>query len=598
MATPRPVTRATPPGRRRSDRPPAAHRTVPDGKALYRRLLVFNDGIVAQADPFGLSAPILHAQLAWLMHPQELAEHLSALTTDLWHLQLHSFRRACGLPSPDPIRPHADDPRFTDPVWTEAPTWDLVKEWYLALTHHMQDMLYVTPGLSGKERRRAAFWWRKWLNAVAPTNYLLTNPIALRRLAETRGESLWQGLQNMLEDLGAGNVRMTDPDHFKVGGNLATTPGAVVFRNHLLEVIHYAPTRPQVHAEPVVIVTPWINKFYVLDLTPKKSMVRFLLDQGLDVFITSWKNPDESMRGTRFDDYICDGVDAIVRVARDFTAAERVHAAGYCIGGTALAIYMAWAARHYAEDAIPVRDWTLFTTLVDFHKPGDIEVFIDEGSIAHLSAQMARKGYLDGRDMAASFRLLRSNSLVWHYVVHGWLYGESPAPFDVLFWNMDTTRMPQAMHSWYLRELYLHNRLIEPGALNVAGETIDLHAIRQPLYAVAAEDDHIAPWQQTFRTVHHIAAEKRFVLSSSGHILGIVNPPARPPKRRYWADTAHRADKPLQWRDRTEAQAGSWWEDWMQWLKPRAGELLDARPASNERYPSLGDAPGSYVLEA
>jgi len=571
---------------------------IPSGRFLYQQLSILKDGLSAQADPFGVAAPILHAQLAWFMHPQELAQRMTYLTSDLWHLQWHSMRRTLGLPSVDPVKPHSDDPRFAEPVWTESPTWDLIKEWYLAFTHHIQDMLFDTPGLSGKERRRAAFWWRKWLNAVAPTNCLWSNPIALRRMIETHGESLWHGLEIMLEDLGAGTVRMTDPDHFKVGENLATTPGAVIFRNRLVEVIHYAPTQNQVHAEPVVIVTPWINKFYVVDLNPKKSMVRYLLDQGFDVFITSWKNPDESMHDVAFDDYISDGIDSIVRVACDFTGASKVHAAGYCIGGTALAIYLAWAARHYPEDALPVRDWTLFTALVDFHKPGDIEVFIDEGSVAHLSAQMARKGYLDGKEMAASFRLLRSNSLVWHYVVHGWLYGERPAPFDVLYWNMDTTRMPSAMHAWYLRELYLENRLIQPNALKVAGEVIDLHGIHQPLYAVAAEDDHIAPWTQAFRTLHHIAADKRFVLSSSGHILGIVNPPTRPPKREFWAGIAHRTDKPLQWRERTETQAGSWWPDWTQWLKPRAGELVPARPASSDRYPSLGNAPGTYVLES
>ena len=234
------------------------HNGVPDGQALYHRITAIGDGLSAHADPFGIAAPILHAQVAWLMHPQELGEHVARLSTALWELQWHTWRRALGLPSPDPVRPHADDPRFADPVWTDSATWDLVKEWYLAFTHHMQDMLYETPGLSGKERRRAAFWWRKWLNAVAPTNYLLSNPIALRKFIDSRGESLWHGWRNMLADLQAGNVRMTDPGDFKVGENLATTPGAVIFRNRLLEVIHYAPTQAQVHAEPVVIVTPWV----------------------------------------------------------------------------------------------------------------------------------------------------------------------------------------------------------------------------------------------------------------------------------------------------------------------------------------------------
>ena len=332
-------------------------------------------------------------------------------------------------------------------------------------------------------------------------------------------------------------------------------------------------------------------------VTPKKSMVRFLLDQGFDVFITSWKNPEASMRDTRFDDYLLDGVDAAVRTACAFSGARQVHAVGYCIGGTALAMYMAWANRRYGEAAMPVADWTLLTTLVDFHKPGDIEVFIDEGSIRYLEAQMAHKGFLDGKEMAAAFRLLRSNSLIWHYVVHGWLYGETPPPFDVLYWNMDTTRMPQAMHAWYLRELYLENRLIEPEALTVAGEALDLSTIHQPLYAVSAEDDHIAPWRQTFRVNNHVMGDKRFVLSSSGHIFGIVNPMVHPPRRSYWVGVAHRSDSAEDWRRRAESHAGSWWEDWMRWLKPRAGEAVAARPAASGAFPALAAAPGDYVLE-
>ncbi|MBN9696286.1 MAG: class I poly(R)-hydroxyalkanoic acid synthase [Zoogloea sp.] len=544
-----------------------------------------------------MAAPLVHAQLAWAAHPQELAEALTKVSSSLWDLQWHSWRRLLGLPSTDPLKPHADDTRFADPVWAESPTWDLVKQWYLVLTHHMQDMLYDTPGLSQAERRRAAFWWRNWLNAVAPTNFLLTNPVAMRLAVETRGESLSKGFRNFLADLEAGNIRMTDPGDFKVGENLAVTPGKVVFRNRLLEVLHYTPTANKVHRTPIVIVTPWINKFYILDLTPRKSMIRYLLEQGFDVFITSWKNPGAEMRDVRFDDYLLEGIQALVDTARGLTGAPKVHAVGYCIGGTALTTYMAWANRHFAPEDVPVAHWTLFTTLVDFHKPGDIEVFVDEGSIRYITQNMERKGYLDGAEMASSFRLLRSNSLIWHYVVHGWLYGEAPPPFDVLYWNMDTTRMPYAMHAWYLRELYLNNKLISKDALTVAGEPIDLAAISQPVYAVSAEDDHIAPWRQTFRTMNHVVGPKRYVLSSSGHILGIVNPPVKPPKRSYWVAPAHRTDTAEGWRNGAQEHQGSWWEDWMAWLKPQAGELVDAGPVATDAYPALADAPGTYVLE-
>lgn len=557
-----------------------------------------HDATEASVDPLGIAAPLGHAQLAWLMHPQELAEVAAKFSGDLLAFSTHAWRRALGLPSADPVAPHADDTRFIDPAWQDAATWDISKEWYLLLTRNVQDALYATPGLSGKERRRAAFWWRKWLNAMAPTNFLLTNPVALRKAAETHGDSLVRGMRNFLDDLRAGNIRMTNPDDFHVGKNLATTPGAVVFRNDLLEVIHYAPTTPQVHAMPVVIVTPWINKYYVLDLTPKKSLVKYLLDQGFSVFITSWKNPTEAMRDVAFDDYITDGVQQIIETARSLSGAEKVHAVGYCIGGTALSTYMAWANRKFGKpEAVPVAHWTLLAALVDFHKPGDIEVFIDEGSVRWLSQSMEKKGFLDGKEMAAAFRLLRSNSLIWNYVVHGYLYGETPPPFDVLYWNMDTTRMPYRMHEYYLREMYLNNNLCKKDALTIADQPIDLERISQPLYAVTAADDHIAPWRQCFRINNLVSGDKRFVLSSSGHILGIVNPPVHPPKRSYRVAAAHRRDSVEHWQERAKEHPGTWWEDWMAWLKPQAGEMVDAYPAESDTYPKLADAPGTYVLE-
>lgn len=555
-----------------------------------------NAALESNIDPMGMTTPLLHAQLAWLSHPQELAEAAAELSTKLWQLQVHSWHRAMGMVSEDIEKPNPDDTRFADSVWTDSATWDITKEWYLLYTHHMQDMLYDTPGMSSKDRRRAAFWWRKWLNAMAPTNFLWTNPVALQKAAETNGESLARGMRNFLADLKAGNIRMTSSDDFHVGENLATTPGKVVFRNQMLEVIRYTPVRENVHATPIVIITPWINKFYILDLNPKKSMVRFLVEQGFDVYITSWKNPDGAMKDVAFDDYLNDGITKIIDVAKAISGADQVNAVGYCIGGAALATYMAWANAHYAAKDVPVKTVTLLTTLVDYHKPGDIEVFLDEGSFKWLSRTMEKKGFLDGKEMAASFRLLRSNSLIWHYVVHGYLYGETPPPFDVLYWNMDTTRMPAKMHAWYLRNFYLDNSLIKKDVLEVAGENIDLTRIIQPVYAVAAEDDHIAPWRQTFRINNFVAGEKRYVLSSSGHILGIINPVVSPPKREYWVSNAERHDTTETWRERAEHVKGSWWSDWMAWLKPKSGSLT-APGGSSRKYPPLADAPGTYVLE-
>jgi polyhydroxyalkanoate synthase subunit PhaC len=567
-------------------------------RAPHQTLKAIHEGIEANLDPLGMAVPLLHAQLAWATHPQELAEAAAAFSTRMLALQWHTWQRMLGLPDEDVELANPDDTRFADPVWKDSATWDVTKEWYLMTTHHIQDMLYKSPGMSNRDRRRAAFWWREWLNAMAPTNFLMTNPVAMRKAAETHGESLMRGLRNFIGDLQAGNIRMTRPDDFKVGINLATTPGKVILQNRLLEVIHYTPTAAQTYRTPILIVTPWINKFYILDLAPKKSMVRFLLEQGFDVYITSWKNPDASMAEVGFDDYLTEGIGAAVEAVRSVSKSARVHAAGYCIGGTALATYMAWANRHHAPEDVPVASATFFTTLVDYHKPGDIEVFLDEGSFDFLARKMEERGFLDGKEMAAAFRLLRSNTLIWHYVVHGYLYGEAPPPFDVLFWNMDTTRMPARMHTWYLRNLYLDNKLIKKDALELAGQPIDLSRIVQPVYSVAAADDHIAPWKQTFHLNNLVAGPKRNVLSSSGHILGIINPVVSPPKRAYWVGDAERHDSPEEWQARATHRPGSWWEDWMAWLKPQSGALGKPPALSSKAYPALADAPGTYVLES
>ena len=567
--------------------------SVPAREALN----LMDQTIESKLDPMGMVTPLVHAQVAWLSHPKELAQALSDLGDDMLALQWHAWQRLFGAANGDIEKPHPDDTRFSDPLWDQAAPWDILKEYYLLLTHHLQDKLYETPGLSAKDRSRAAFWWRKWLNAMAPTNFFWSNPVAMKKALETRGESLMQGLQILLSDLRAGTVQMTSPEDFSVGKNLATTPGKVVFRNRLLEVIHYTPTQAKNHKIPVVIVTPWINKYYILDLTPKKSMIKFLLDQGFSVFITSWKNPDAQMRDVSFDDYITDGVGAIVDCARGVSGADKVHAVGYCIGGAALTTYMAWANRRFAADKVPVTSVTLFTTLVDYRRPGDIEVFLDEGSLGFLARNMKEKGFLDGKEMASAFRLLRSNSLIWHYVVHGYLYGEKPPPFDVLYWNMDTTRMPARMHEWYLREFYMNNNLVRTDQLTIAGEKIDLARIKQPLYTVAAADDHVDPWKSTFKVNSHVSGKKRYVLSSSGHILGIVNPVVNPPKREFWVGPVERHDSAEEWRSRAQHHAGSWWEDWMAWLKPQSGDLVEALPVATKGYPALADAPGVYVLE-
>ena len=549
-------------------------------------------------DPYGAIASLLTAQMAWAMHPQEYMRAVSGLSGDLLALQGHIVRRMMGIRSDDVFEPNADDTRFASPVWKEA-SWDILKECYLAFTRRWQDMYYETPGMSDKERRRAAFWSRKWLNMMAPTNCFWLNPEAVRRAIDTRGDSVLKGMQNFARDYKAKNILMVDPKAFVVGKDLGMTPGKVVFRNRMLELIHYAPTTEKVRATPLVIITPWINKFYILDLVPKKSMLKYLTDQGYSVFITSWKNPTADMAGVRFDDYLTDGVGEAVRVASEFCKVPQVNLVGYCIGGTLVSTYMAWANRHYSPKEMPVNSWTLFTTLTDFARPGDIEVFIDETTIGAMENTMSKKGYLDGTEMASSFRMLRSNSLIWNYWVHSYLLGEDLPPFDVLFWNMDATRMPFAMHSYYLREMYLKNNLIKRDKLRISGELIDLNQITQPLYAVTAEDDHIAPWKECYRIRKfiNVKAPMRFVLSTSGHILGIVNPPTNPPKRSYWIADPERNEHWEHWFERAEKRSGTWWDDWTSWLAERSGDLVEAYPASNRKFPALADAPGTYVLE-
>jgi len=564
-----------------------------------KRLQARQHDLLKTLDPFGISQAFAHVQSAWLRHPQELAGALARLAGDLSLLQLQAWHLAQGGAPDERVKAAEGDERFTDPVWRENPGFALLKQYYLAYTHWLQDSLFRTPEIPAREKRRAAFWARQWLNAIAPTNYLMTNPVAIRKFWESGGDSLVRGIENLAADLRVGDIQMVDRSGFEVGKNLANTPGAVVFRNELVEVIQYQPRQPRVHQIPVVVIAPWINKFYILDLNEKKSVVRHLLDQGFQVFITSWKNPGRELAGATFDDYMLKGVLRAIQVAREVCGVPRVHAVGYCLGGTALAALMAWLNHAHPDDQeVPVAHWSVFTTLVDFSRPGAIEVFIDEGAIETLESMMASQGFLDGREMARSFRMLRPNSLIWHYVVHGYLYGEPPPAFDVLYWNTDTTRLPRAMHAYYLREFYVGNKLLKKDALTLAGHPIDLGRIRQPLYATGCEEDHIAPWKATYSLGGRIRAPVQYTLTSYGHILGIINPPVTPPKRAYWTGPL-RDESADDWFRRQTRTAGSWWEHWIPHLRECCGPLRPAPKAPGSlAHPALDPAPGLYVHES
>ena len=549
-------------------------------------------------DPFDIIGSSLAVQQAWLRQPERLAATLQGLALDASRVH-ERFVQSCVGVSKEPVVPAViHDQRFQDPTWTDQPGFAYLKEMYLLYSRWLEDAIHTTEGIDLDRRQRAAFWVRQWLDAIAPSNFFWTNPEALRRGFASHGCSVLWGLQNWLRDAAAGDVRMVEPDAFTVGRDLATTPGQVVLRNELLELIQYAPTTGQVRAIPIVLVAPWINKYYIMDLSPDNSLVRYLIGQGFTVFATSWKNPGPEARTVTLDDYLLKGVRPALEAARAICGVSQIHATGYCLGGTALAMLLAWLnADPTDRSANPIAHWTTFTTLVDFSDPGEIGVFLSEDSFEFLKRRMSADGYLDGADMARAFRLLRPNNLIWHYVIHSYLYGEELPPSDVLFWNCDTTRMPATMHEFYLRELYLNNRLVEPGGLEVGGRRLDLGAIQQPLYAVGAEQDHIAPWKQTFRLCGLIGGPARYVLATSGHILGIINPPVTPPKRRYWVGDASDRFYPEAWRDGTGKVPGSWWEDWIHWLNERCGPMTDPPLLGNTQYPPLETAPGRYVLE-
>lgn len=550
------------------------------------------------SDPHGIGKTFLKLQQAWLNHPQELMEVQQELVANACALQLNAL--ACVIGDfPAPLAEAAEgDERFSDAVWKENPGYCLMMQHYLAYTRSLARIVYDTPGVPRKDAHAGAFWTRQVFNALAPTNFLVTNPEALHKAWHSGGASLVRGVQNMFSDLKARDIQMVDSTPFKLGENAANTPGSVVFRNDLIELIQYAPTCKKVHAMPIVFVPPWINKFYILDLNEKKSMVRHLVAQGYDVFIISWKNPGAEMADCSFEDHMFDGVLAAIEVARAICKAPQIHAVGYCIGGAGLSALMAWLNRKYASQAkVPVAHWTLLAALTDFSRPGEVSTFINEESLATFDALMTKQGYLDGKQIGWSFRMLRPNSLIWHYVVHKYLYGETAPAFDVLAWNVDSIRIPRATHSFCLHQIYEKNNLAKKDAMVIGEYPIDLGRVRQPLYIAGAVDDHITPWLGTFKTAALVGGPVRYALATAGHILGIINPPDPKSKREYWVGDATGETDAREWQAKQTHQIGSWWNDWTAWLAERCGPMRAPATVGNKQYPPLCDAPGTYVRE-
>ena len=560
------------------------------------------------ANPMREIVPVDWAEVAralrtvWLRSMSRPGAAMAAaveLNADLWRSAVEAWNEAGrrwleGAAAASGGGGAAADKRFAAPEWRTNPAFRVLKDAYLLasdwLLRHAKEQ---AEGMDEAERRRLEFHLRQFVDAMSPTLLLASNPAALRRAIETGGASLADGLRNLLDDLQAGRLSMVDEKAFAPGRNLALSPGKVVHRNRLIELIQYEPTTEQAHRTPLLILPPWINKFYILDLQPKNSMVRHLVAQGFTVFVVSWKNPDASMEGITFEDYMDLGPLEASDVVRDITGAPSVNVMGYCIGGTLLAMTLAWLA---AKGDKRFNAATFMVSMQDFSRVGDTAVFMDEPAIDLVEQQMMERGYLDSREMSNMFNLLRSNDLIWANVVNNYLMGEKPAAFDLLYWNSDGTRMCRAAHAWYLRNTYKENNLIVPGKIELKGEKIDLGRIKLDTYAVGAEKDHIVPWDAAWRITRLFGGKVRYILASSGHIAGIINPPGG--KGQFWTNEA---DPPPpsaeEWRKAAARHDGSWWTDWTAWLAERSGKKGKPPSMGSAAHPPIADAPGTYVLE-
>ena len=491
--------------------------------------------------------------------------------------------------------PALHDKRFGSQAWQSNPAAALTASTYLLNAKALTGLADAVQA-DDKTRQRIRFAVEQWVAAMSPSNYLALNPEAQQKAIETKGESLAKGIQNLLHDLEQGHVSMTDESVFEVGKNVATTEGAVVYENEIFQLIEYKPLTDKVHARPFLLVPPCINKYYILDLQPENSLIRYAVSQGHRTFVVSWRNPDESMGHLTWDDYIEDAVIRAIDAVHNIGGADKINALGFCVGGTMLATALAVLA---ARGEQPVASATLLTTFVDFTDTGVLDVFIDEKFVQLREAQMGQGGLLKGQELASTFSFLRPNDLVWNYVVGNYLKGETPPPFDLLYWNSDATNLPGPWYAWYLRNTYLENNLIKPGKLTVCGQALDLGLVDIPLYLYGSREDHIVPITASYAASQIFLGDKRFVMGASGHIAGVINPPAKK-KRSHWI----RPDGALpathaQWLSGAQELPGSWWTDWAEWLQGHAGALVPApkRYGKGTKYKALEAAPGRYVQQ-
>ncbi len=496
--------------------------------------------------------------------------------------------------SPQPVvAPKAGDKRFRDKDWQENQIFDFIKQSYLLTANWMQKTVAQVEGLDPAKQKRAEFYTKQFADAIAPTNFVLTNPEVLRTTLQTNGENLVRGLDNLLADLERGQGQLSirqSADAFVVGENIALTPGKVVFRNEFLELLQYTPTTEKVYERPLLIFPPWINKFYILDLRPENSFIKWLVGQGYTVFVASWVNPDKKMAQKSFEDYMREGIFAALGAVEKATGVRDPNVVGYCIGGTLLGATLAYMAKT-GDDRI--HSATFWAAQVDFSEAGDLKIFIDDAQLNSLKQQMtADGGVLEGRKMATTFNMLRANDLIWSFVVSNYLLGKTPAPFDLLYWNSDTTRMPEKMHLFYLRECYLDNKLAL-GKMTFGDVKLDLTKVKLPVYLQSAREDHIAPFRSVYKATKLFKGPVRFIMAGSGHIAGVINPPAGG-KYQYWTNDKLPATVE-DWQTGAQEHPGSWWPDWDNWLSKLSGKKIPARKPGSGKLKALCDAPGTYV---
>ncbi len=558
-------------------------------------------GVDVPADELGVARAFMDLSARLLANPYKLAQTQMNMMWDYFSLWQGSMMKMMGMPNATPVAaPKKDDKRFKDEEWEEHFLFDFMKQSYLIAARHIHDTVCCTEGLDEATQQKVNFFTRQYIDALSPSNFAMTNPEVFRETVKSNGQNLIKGLNNLLQDMEAGDgqlrIRMTDTNAFEMGKNVATTPGKVIFQNDLFQLIQYDPKTPEQFKKPLLIVPPWINKYYILDLREKNSLVNWATSQGHTTFIMSWVNPDEKLAEKSFEHYLLEGsVEALNQVCKQ-TGEDSVNMAGYCLGGTLLMTTLAYLT---AKKDKRVNSATFFTTMIDFSDPGELGVFLDEGAVTGLEKRMNERGFLEGSEMAGTFNMLRANDLIWSFVVNNYLMGKDPFPFDLLYWNSDSTRMPAAMHSYYLRNMYLANLLKEPGGLTLGGVKIDISKVKTPCYFISTVEDHIAPWKSTYMGARLPSGPTKFVLGGSGHIAGIVNPPAAN-KYGYWINEATDGNLPESPEDflaGATQHAGSWWTHWHDWVTtlPGGGAKVKARPADAGPLKVIEPAPGSFV---